>query len=140
MTIAGVWRLDSFAARDARGAVSGPMGERPSGLLIYTPSGWMSVHVSHGDRAHFASDDPLLATMEERARAFATGFIVYSGRYEVEENRIRHFVETSVHPNWPGVVFERTFELDGDRLTLRTPPVNLGGAALASELHWHRVG
>lgn len=140
MRIAGVWRLDSFESRDERGAVSRPMGERPSGLLMYTESGWMSVHVAHADRTRLASDDPLLATADEQAHAFATAFIAYSGRYEVDGGRVRHFVETSVHPNWSGTVFERIFELDGDRLMLRTPPSGLGGAVISSELHWHRVG
>jgi hypothetical protein len=140
MTLAGVWRLDSFQGRDERGAVFRPMGERPSGLLIYTETGWMSVQVAQAERARFASDDSLLATAEEQARAFATAFICYSGRYEIEGSCVRHFVDTSVHPNWQGTIFERTFALDGDRLVLRTPPVSLGGTAISSELHWHRVG
>jgi len=138
--IAGVWRLDSFESRDERGAVSRPMGERLSGLLIYTETGWMSVHVARAERTRFASDDPLLATADEQARAFATAFIFYSGRYEVDGDCVRHFVETSVHPNWTGTVFERVFALEDDRLMLRTPPIGLGGAAISSELHWHRVG
>ena len=140
MKIAGVWRLDSFESRDAGGVVSRPMGEHPAGLLIYTASGWMSVHVAHSSRARFASDDPLLATPAEQAHAFATAFIFYSGRYEVDGDRVRHFVETSVHPNLVGTTLERLFELEADHLVLRTPPIGLGGSALASELHWHRIG
>jgi hypothetical protein len=139
-SIVGVWRLDSFESRDAEGAASYPMGERPRGLLIYTATGWMSVHVAHADRAAFASDDPLLATEVEQARAFVGAFIFYSGRYEVEGERVRHVVETSVHPNWTGATFERVFDFDGDRLILRTPPIGIGGTAISSELRWHRVG
>jgi lipocalin-like protein len=140
VTIAGVWRLDSFESRDGRGVVSRPMGEHPSGLLIYTASGWMSVQVAHGARIRFTSEDPLLAPPDQQAHAFATAFIFYSGRYEVQGDHVRHFVETSVPPNWAGTVLERLFEIAGDRLMLRTPPTGLGGTMLSSELRWHRVG
>ena len=138
--IVGVWQLDSFESRDGEGAASHPLGERPRGLLIYTATGWMSVHVARADRAPFASGDPLLATEVEQARAFAGAFIFYSGRYAVEGDRVRHAVEMSVLPNWTGTTLERVFELDGNTLILRTPPVGIGGTAISSELRWHRVG
>jgi hypothetical protein len=140
VTIVGVWRLETFQSRDEEGRPAHPLGEHPAGLLIYTETGWMSVHVAHGDRVPFASPDPLAGTEAEQARAFATSFIAYSGRYDVHGDRVRHHVEVSVHPNWMGVVFERVFALDGDTLILRTPPISIGGVAVASELRWRRVG
>ena len=116
------------------------MGERPDGLLIYTATGWMAVHISDAERAPFASPDPLLATPAEQAHAFATSFITYCGRYEVSGERVRHHVEVSVHPNWRGVTFEREFRVDGETLVLRTPPHEIGGRSISSELRWRRVG
>ena len=38
------------------------------------------------------------------------------------------------------LIFERDFKLDGDTLVLRTPPHEIGGSAVSSELRWRRVG
>jgi len=139
VSVVGTWRLESFESRSEAGPAH-PMGERPDGLLVYTSTGWMCVHISHAERTPFASADPLLATQAEQAHAFATSFITYCGRYEMSGNKVRHHVEVSVHPNWRGFVFEREFTLDGDTLVLRTPPHEIGGRAVSSELRWRRVG
>jgi hypothetical protein len=138
VSIVGTWRLVRFQSRIEDGPAL--MGEHPDGLLIYTRTGWMAVHISHAERQPFVSSDPLLATQGEQARAFATSFITYCGRYEVIDDRVRHHVEVSVHPNWKGVVLERSFTLDGDTLVLRTPPHEFGGKVVSSELRWRRVG
>ena len=139
MTVVGTWRLERFESRGADGTVH-PLGERPDGLLIYTATGWMAVHIAHAERPPFASPDPLLATEPEQAHAFATSFITYCGRYEVRGGRVRHHVEVSVHPNWRGVTLEREFSVDADTLVLRTPPHEIGGTIISSELRWRRVG
>jgi len=139
LTVVGTWRLESFESRSTDGTAH-PMGERPDGLLIYTSTGWMAVHISHAERTPFASPDPLLASPAAQAHAFATSFITYCGRYEVSGGKVRHHVEVSVHPNWTGVTFEREFTMDGDTLVLRTPPHEIGGRTISSELRWRRVG
>jgi len=58
----------------------------------------------------------------------------------VSGDRVRHHITVSVHPNWTGAVFERVFALDGDTLVLRTPPIEIGGRAVSSELRWRRLG
>lgn len=117
----GAWRLVSLAVTDETGAtVSYPMGEDPHGLLLYTDSGWMSVHLSTGDRPHFASALPRAGSTAEKVAALDT-FFGYGGRYEVTGDRVTHHITISSFPNWVGAHQRRAVEWDGERLALRAP-------------------
>jgi len=60
-------------------------------------------------------------------------------RYEVDDDRVVHHIEVSLFPNWVEVKQERMFELNGDRLTLSTPLMLVGGRQLSTHLIWERV-
>ncbi len=51
--LAGTWQLESWTARDQHGNVEKPFGEQPTGLLVITTDGWMSVQLAASDRPHF---------------------------------------------------------------------------------------
>ena len=42
-------------------------------------------------------------------------------------------------PNWVGTEQVRYFEVNGDELLLRTPPIEIGGTTLVNDLTWVRV-
>lgn len=138
--VIGSWRLRRWVAIADDGSEVLPMGDAPSGLLVYSRDGAMIGILGAGDRPRFAADDVTGGTDEERALAFAT-FVAYGGRFEIESDVISHHVDTSLFPNWIGTVQRRRWELDetGKQLTLTSPPVRLGGAIRIQRLTWDRA-
>ena len=135
--IVGTWTLVGAAARSKDQTYDSPFGMSPRGLLIYTSSGEMTAIISYGGRAPL-SGDRVSAPEAERAEAFAT-FFAYAGRYSVSDRQLVHHVELASVENWVGTDLVRAMELDGDRLTLRTPPLSVGGDARVTDLTWQRI-
>jgi hypothetical protein len=137
--VVGTWRLASFESRTLDGNVVYPAGPDPVGYIMYNEDGYMSVAFMAADRTAFASGDIRGGSAEERIAAFDT-YLSYCGTYEVQGNKVIHHIEVSLFPNWTGVSQERFFELDGDKLSLSTPPILQGGIERTSHLVWKRVG
>lgn len=122
----GVWNLLSLVSIRPNGeAVTGWLGPRPTGLLIYHTSGHMAVQLVR---------DPPAASFD--------AYYAYYGRYEVDEHQgvLRHIVERSLWPSEVGVTFEHRFKLAADRLRLEGPPFEAEGERRYSRLEWVRVG
>src|SRR4051812_33129369 len=91
----GTWRLVSVSATTASGVRNdAPYGADPTGLLIYTRDGRMSVTISHAGRKLLSVIDRTAAPPSERAEAFAT-FLAYAGRYTVVGDSVVHHVEVA---------------------------------------------
>lgn len=137
--LAGTWKLVAASATSASGVVDKlPFGANLSGTLIYTAEGRVAVLLSYGDRKPLSGSDRLTAPAAERAEAFAT-FFAYSGRYSVAGDRVTHHVDIASYPNWVNTDFVRIFAVSGERLTLRTPPLSVGGRMQTSDLVWERL-
>jgi hypothetical protein len=134
----GTWRLVSWEARTSDGNVTHPFGEDACGFIMYSPDGYVSVVIFRADRELFGTPD-ILAGREEQLAAAARSYISYAGRFEVLGGRVCHFVEASLFPDWVGGTQERLYEFDGDRLTLSTDPMLLGGEQVRAMLVWERV-
>lgn len=134
----GTWRLVSYELESATGAISYPYGQDPSGYLIYAADGYMSVAFMTGGRVSYAAGDRLRGTPEERAAA-ADSYVSYCGRYEVRNDRVIHHIEVSLFPNWVGVAQTRYITLAVNRLTLRTPPLLMGGSTQTGHVTWERA-
>jgi hypothetical protein len=132
----GAWRLVSIETRQEDGELF-RRGER-TGYLLYTDDGYVSVAFMKEDRPRFASGDIRGGTVEEKIAA-VEGYVSYCGRYEVVENTVIHDIEVSLFPNWVGVRQEREYEFDGDRLTLSTPLMLVGGRQLSTHVIWERA-
>ena len=78
--------------------------------------------------------------MEERAEAFSTSN-AYSGTYILENGRMIHRVEVSPNPDWVGGDQLRYPKLEGNSLTITTPPLPTrpDGKLRVSTLVWERV-
>ena len=50
-----------------------------------------------------------------------------------------HHVEISLVPNWVGRPQRRTVALDGDRLRLTAPPLEVAGRTTIPRLTWRRA-
>jgi len=137
----GAWRLHSFAfVRVEDGAETFPVGERPQGLLVYTDTGQMSVHIQRRGRLVAHTDDWAQATPAEIDTAFK-GYNGYAGSFAVDEERgvVVHSVELAWFPNFEGSQQTRRYELDGDSLTLCATPRLLAGHLQTTRLVWERM-
>ena len=139
-TIVGTWRLVSMTTRDAAtGKERDVWGEHPLGFLSYTPGGRMSAVVAKSDRK-ISADSAGRATPEEQAALFRDSF-GYAGRYTVTDDGVVHHVEVASDPTWIGNDHRRLTRMQGNRLTVTSPPVASAAAAepQAFVLVWERV-
>jgi hypothetical protein len=136
--LVGRWRLVSWSSRDEDGALTYPFGETIDGSLVYTAGGWMTTMLAAGGRENLVTEDVVGGSEAERAAAFST-FLSYCGTYEVEGDVVIHRIELSLFPNWVGDEQRRYFEFSDGALVLRTPPLEVGGQTVVSELRWARA-
>ena len=133
----GTWRLVSLEARLKDGEVIRARRRR-SGYLMYGGDGYMSVAFMADGRLRFSSSYIRGGTPEEKVTAI-NDYVSYCGRFEVKGDRVVHHIEVSLFPNWVGTSQERSYEFDGDRLTLSTPLMTVGGRRLSNRLVWEKV-
>ena len=138
--LVGSWILEKYSVVDQNNRPVLLWGEHASGLIIYLENGRMSVQVSNTDRPFFVNADLRAGSAEEITQAF-TGYTAYFGRYEYQEKNgyVLHFVEQSVFPNWNGITHTRYVSLEGDRLVLRTPPIQIDGEFCEMNMYWKRA-
>jgi hypothetical protein len=141
----GAWRLVSI-----EGNPSGRTNvyDRPTGLLMYDPSGRISVQiVVRADRKPFApfSKGLLSATAEEKAAAFDS-YAAYFGTYtfDAKAGTVTHHLEDNLVPGRRGTDNVRWFEFQGDDRLLLIPIEDGKGGVLARKdasykLFWERI-
>ena len=118
-----------------------PMGENPTGLILYTADGYMSAQLGPADRQRFASDIITDGTDAEYAHAART-FIAYSGRFFCDEDAkmVTHQVHVSVFPNWVGTDQLRAVDFEHDLLRLSSKLGAPGSSPGAVQvLTWRRL-
>ena len=119
--VIGTWRLISFAAQDAEtGTVTRPWGDAPVGFLTYTRGGRMSAVLTAGQRQ--AESGSAEQRIQARAQLFMTQ-TAYAGTYTLTPDGVVHHVEVASFPDWVGRDQVRYATLDGDTLTIKTPPL-----------------
>jgi hypothetical protein len=119
-SIVGTWKVLSYTREEIpSGAKSDVMGAHPSGYINYGPDGRMMV-ILVGDRRKPVGP---VATADE-AKALLGSLIAYAGAYTIDSGAktVTHHVGVSWDESRTGESFERTYKLDGDRLTLTTRP------------------
>jgi hypothetical protein len=136
----GAWELQEYTATAEDGTVAFPMGADATGLIIYTPDGYMSAQLMVQGRPAYASGDMEGGTAEEQ-RAATRGYIAYSGPFSVDEaNRtLKHHVSVCLLPNWIGDTQVRFVQLKGNILTLSAAPMRYGGTPRIPRLIWKRA-
>jgi hypothetical protein len=136
----GTWKLVSFEMRRSDGQIVYPLGRDVVGVISYDARGNMSGQLMRSDRPAFATNDFQKGAPDEIKAAFE-GFLAYFGTYEINEEKgtVTHHMRGSSFPNWVGSDHIRFFEFSGNRLTLRTPPIQMGGIAVTSLLIWERM-
>lgn len=140
--LVGTWRLLSFVEERPSGQLlpSGRYGPNVDGLIVYDKAGNMAAQLVNPDRPRFAAENATRGTPEEVKAAF-DGYNAYFGTYTVDEtsSTIRHRVLANLFPNAAGTEFVRKFKLEGDRLTLELPPMQIEGEQRIVKLIWQRA-
>ncbi len=124
MTICGTWMLESFELENEGKRTA--WGKNPHGLLIYAPTGHMSVSINKA-----VEND---SSQTESENLFDS-ILFYSGTYTVEGDLIRHQVTNASNPTRIGKEMLRYASFESDRVTLSTPQETFGKAILV----WRRV-
>lgn len=120
----GTWRLVRFDLEDLEGQVR-PWGKNTHGLLIYSPSGHMSVSINKDIEP--SEDGEFSDTLDS--------ILFYSGTYAADGAVIKHQVTEASNPNRIGKEMIRHAKLDGELLELATPKESFGRAILV----WKKV-
>jgi len=138
--LVGTWRLVSFESKTGDGAIRHQLGPAARGQLAYDAAGHMSAQLMDPERPRFASGD-LTQGSDIEVRAAMAGYIAYYGTYTVDQTRgvVTHHVQGALFPNWVGGDQVRYFRLDGDRLTITTPLIRIGGEDSTTVLVWERA-
>ena len=142
----GTWKLISVTAIFADGNIDKEaFGTNPIGYISYTQEGKMMVIFSKSGRSLLSgnSASPLTAAIhsvpiEERAQAFSS-FNSYAGSYTLDGDKVIHHVEIASIPNRVGKKLTRTFTLNKNRVTLKTPPSKSDDIPKVFELVWEKI-
>jgi hypothetical protein len=143
----GTWRLLSIRLVGSNGSTVDPFfGTDPTGILIYDPSGWMSVQIAEGQRpamdapASFVSRATPGETAEDaqlKASVLDT-YYAYFGtwRFDEDTSSVVHDVKSSLIPGESGKSYSQTVSLVGGQLVFSRPTSN---GAIVQEKVWERV-
>ncbi|MEN9723351.1 MAG: hypothetical protein RJB38_1337 [Pseudomonadota bacterium] len=115
----GTWRLVRFDLEDLEGQLR-PWGTNTHGLLIYSPSGYMSVSINKDIEP--SEDGEYSDTLDS--------ILFYSGTYAADGDIIKHQVTEASNPNRIGKEMIRYAKRDGELLELATPKESFGRAIL----------
>lgn len=113
----GRWALLDFVLNLQDGTSVEPIGAKPFGSLIYTPT-WMSAHLvaEDGNKAFFS----------------------YCGPWKIVDGLLNHDVRSSDREGWIGRVLVRGIQWEGETLVLTARGVQHGEQKGDGRLRWTR--
>jgi len=134
--IVGTWNFVVAEVKAPDGKVSYPFGEKPKGILVFTPDGhFTQIHVA-SDVPRIATNNRLTGTPEEYAAIMRRSLSVF-GTYTVNEDKktVTFNIVSSSFPNWEGEAQTRTIDkLTADEFQNTNPNV-AGGRGSASNFY-----
>ena len=136
--VVGTWKLNSFELRLEDGSIIYPWGKAVTGQVMYGADGYMSGCLMQSNRSNFQVADVMAGTPPEFEAAMKS-YIGYAGAYSLQDNRVIHHAAVSLFPNWTGTDIDRFFAIEGDLLTLSTPPALFGGVRATAVLIWEKL-
>jgi hypothetical protein len=140
----GAWQLVSVETVRPNGEIIHPFyGKSPKGMIVYDPSGWMSVQIVSDPKpvvpAGKSRDTFNNAPAAEKALA-AEGYYAYFGPYSVDvaAATVTHHLKESLYPGERGEDFVRQFSIADGRLTL-VAHIHEMGEQHVRRLIWQRA-
>ena len=147
--LTGAWELVSLQDHRPNGEVLDWMGKKPSGTLIYSPDGHMSVQIMRDPHPVVAASMWTSDGRELEASASANeirdaygGYYAYFGTWEVDERArtVTHHLRGSMRPVEVGADYVRPYDLSGDQLVLRSAVSPASGERQIRVITWRRAG
>ena len=123
-SVCGTYQLESFVLEKSETERS-DWGKDMHGLLIYAPTGHMSVSIN---KAIEPSGD-------NESEDIFDSILFYSGTFEVKNDEITHQVTEASNPTRIGKSLIRYARIDGETLELASPQESFGRAVL----RWRRI-
>jgi hypothetical protein len=138
----GAWHLRRFVITfdDGRAPLH-PLGSDASGLLIYSPGGWMSAVLSRGDRAPLGVarlERSASAPVDAKARAFDS-YLSYAGTWHLDGEHVVHRVTLAQTPELVGQENRRLVRRVDGALTLSYRLTARSGVGRTYALSWSRA-
>lgn len=135
--VIGTWKIQTYTREViATGKRSNAFGEHPDGYISYSPDGRMYAIFGPGERI---KPKALMPTDQEAAELQRT-IVSYAGTYTMEgPGKVVHHVDISWNQSFTGTEQVRFFKLDGDILTITTPPFGQGAEESRYILVWKKV-
>ena len=145
-TLVGVWRLLSIQRVGPNGPTIDPFyGTDSTGVLIYDPSGWMSVQIVGRHRPDMDApvSRPSLADTAEDAKlkaAVLDTYYAYFGTWRFDEatSIVTHDIQSSLIPGEAGKSYSQRVSLDDGHLVFTTRQETAGGVIVQKKV-WQRV-
>ena len=132
--IIGTWDFIVAEVKAPDGTKSFPFGEKPKGILVFTPDGhFTQIHVA-SDVPKIASNNRLTGTPEEYAAIMRRSISVF-GTYNVDEDKktVTFKIVSSSFPNWEGEAQTRTIDkLTADEFQNTNPNVAGGRGSVSN--------
>ena len=143
----GVWELVSLQDHRPNGDVLDWMGKKPSGTLIYSPNGRMTIQIMRDPRPFagpmWSSDghNLLPSASATEIRDAYSGYYAYFGTWDADEraHTVTHHVRASLRSAEVGSDYVRPYELFGEQLVLRYPVSAPDGEGRTRVLIWRRT-
>ena len=110
-SLVGTYKLLSFAVEVDGQPPRETMGKSPRGYLVLTPTRWM--HLITAENRKFG-------TSAEEKSALWDSLSTYTGPYRLEGGKLIVSVDVSWNERWNGTEVTRSWELEGNRLTITT--------------------
>ena len=133
----GFWEIDRIERRTLDGTEL-PAGQFAAGYLVYTPSGYMAVHLMRPDRRPYEGPRPTAL----EAHAAMGSYASYFGPFSVDaaEGVVVHHRAGHLDPDSIGVDAPRAFEFRDGQLILRPPVAMVDGREVQTSVFWNRLG
>jgi hypothetical protein len=132
----GIWRLARFEEL-RNGAWVPAIDADAHGCISYWPNGRMHVLIGGGQRPRLRGE---WAQVPAQQKALCLDDLVaYAGSYTVEDDRVRHLVDTCWIPNWEGRELVRAVSFPARGvLQLDTVPDPSGRVRATQRVTWER--
>lgn len=128
----GTWKLVDMSHVCNGVSVGKPFGESPPGYITYTEDNYMHAILMKTDRKSVGMPLDEFSRIKKPWGFFklkflkaalnylraSSGFVAYSGFFEIKDDKIIHHVNSSFYPDWAGIDLVRKFKFEGDRLIL----------------------
>jgi hypothetical protein len=139
-SIVGTWKFISWTYIDENGNTGDFFGTESQGILMYDASGYMNAQLMKMPRKAINAAGLFTGSTEEMADQYKTYAAYYGKYYEKRPGEFIHVVEGSLFHNWVGLEEVRYAKIEGDFLTLSTPPLSKDGHQITFYVRWRRVG